>query len=753
MVMKATRPNMHKMPCWQALLAFVAWFSSVPLWAAQNALTTVSVAEGQNESQVIKIILKEALDTMPVSFTTSNPHRLVLDFPNTSNSMGRVQENLNSGAIKNYQIVQAGDRTRIVFNLNGPASHELRKDKNIVLAVLQVAQKQVAATSGPMVAPARFAETGKQRDHGIRDVDFRRGKNGEGRLAISLSDPGVGIDIQQKGRAIQVDFLNTSLPSPLQRRMDVADFATPTQMVEIFEQGKNTRMLVTPKGKWDYSAYQTGSQFIMEVRSLEDPQSAKPDKPIYTGEKLTLNFQNVEVRSVLQVIADFTGLNIIASDTVSGNLTLRLKDVPWDQALDIILRAKGLDKRATGNVIWVAPRDELAAKEKLELEAKKTIAELEPLVTRSYALNYIRADEAMAVVSGDSRSLAGNQDTATCSPSAAGIKADTAAGASTSGTTSSTSGQGGGRTTSTHVNRVLSDRGGASHDLTTNTLVVTDTLDRHEAVENVLKTVDLPTRQVMIEARIVLADDKFSRDLGVKLGFQGSGKSGNTNFGLGTYDSSAVGATTGVTGAAPATNINFPASNIGTPGQLGFTIFNASTAAILSLELQALEADNRGKIISNPRVVTTNLRPAVILQGEQIPVVTPASANSPATTTFKDALLCLLVSPQVLNNNDVILNVEVTKDARGAIYGDNVAINAKRIKTQVRVGNGETAVLGGIYEQTLRNDTNKVPFLGDLPVLGNLFKANYRNDEKSEMLIFLTPRILGEAALKVGSGQ
>jgi type IV pilus assembly protein PilQ len=483
----------------------------------------------------------------------------------------------------------------------------------------------------------------------------------------------------------------------------------------------------------------------MEVRSLDDPNLAKNEKPQYSGEKLTLNFQNVEVRSVLQVIADFTGLNIIASDTVTGNVTLRLKDVPWDQALDIILRAKGLDKRASGSVIWVAPRDELAAKEKQELEAKKSIAELEPLTTRSYRLNYLRADEAMAVVSGDSRSINANQEAATCSPSSTGIKADVAAAGSGSNSSSTTStGQGGAKTTSYNVNRVLSDRGGASHDLTTNTLVVTDTLDRHTAIEEVLKSVDLPSKQVMIEARIVVADDTFSRDLGAKLGFQGSGKTGNTNFGAGTYDSSAIAATTGITSAAPSPNVNLGVS--GAPS-LGFTIFNASTAAILSLELQALEVDNRGKIVSNPRVVTTNLRPAVILQGEQIPIVTPGSANTPATTTFKDALLCLLVNPQVLNNDSIILNVEVTKDARGAQYGDNVAINAKRIKTQVRVNNGETAVLGGIFEQTLRNDTNKVPFLGDLPILGNLFKKTGKSDTKSEMLIFLTPRILQDDLL------
>jgi type IV pilus assembly protein PilQ len=735
---------MLRMPGWPALMAAVAWVVTTcasPALAAQNSLNTVSVAEGQNDSKVIKIVLKDALDAMPVSFTTSNPHRLVLDFPNTGNNLGRTQENLNLGVIKNFQVAQAGERARIVFNLAGPASHELRKDRNIILVVLRGLEKPAAA--GATVAPTHFAEAGGQREHGIKDVDFRRGKNGEGRIAVTLSDPGVGIDIQQKGRAIQVDFLNTSLPTPLQRRLDVSDFGTPTQLVEAFEQGKNTRMLITPKGKWDYSAYQTGSQFIMEVRSLEDPQLAKPDKPQYVGEKLTLNFQNVEVRSVLQVIADFTSLNIIASDTVSGNVTLRLKDVPWDQALDIILRAKGLDKRTSGSVIWVAPRDELAAKEKLELEAKKSIAELEPLVTRSYPLNYIRADEAMAVISGDSRSLAGNQETATCSPSSTGIRSDTTAGSSASGSTTTTSGQGGGTTTSSRVNRVLSERGGASHDLTTNTLVVTDTLGRHTAVEEVLKSVDLPTKQVMIEARIVLADDSFSRDLGVRLGLQSAGKLDGTNVGVSATrgDSITIAKAGGIGTSTNPANVNLPTSTFAGP-TLGFTILNAASNTLLSLELQALEADNRGKIVSNPRVVTTNLRPAVILQGTQIPYQTVSTEGT--QTSFKDALLCLLVAPQVLNNDSIILNVEVTKDAQGVNTDAGPAINVRRVKTQVRVNNGETAILGGVFEQTLRNDTEKVPFLGDLPVVGNLFKSTSKSDEKTEMLIFLTPRILDE---------
>jgi type IV pilus assembly protein PilQ len=706
-----------------------------PAWGAANGLVAVSVAKGKNDSQIVKIQFKQDVKDEPVAFATSNPNRLVLDFSDTSNAMGRGLEDLNSGIIKSYQAVQSGERARLVINLAGPANYEVRKDKNIVYAVLQGAN---AKASDSLEAPVKSATANAQ--HSVKDVEFRRGKNGEGRIEVSLSGAGVGVDIQQKAKSIQVDFLNTSLPSPLQRRLDVADFATPAQLIETFAQDKGTRMVVTPKGKWDYYAYQLGNQFILEVRSLDDPQIAKSAQPIYSGEKLSLNFQNVDVRAVLQVIADFTGLNIIASDTVSGSITLRLKDVPWDQALDIIMRSRGLDKRVSGNVFWIAPRDELAAKEKAELEAKRSMQELEPLVTRSYRLNYVRADDALVVISGGSRRDVSSSDDATCSPSSTGIKAvDAAGGASAVAPTAGQSGLG------TNVNRVLSSRGGASHDLTTNTLVVTDTPDKHLAVEEVLRQIDIPMRQVMIEARIVIADDTWARDLGARLGFQASGKSGNNQFGAGTYDSSGTAATGGIGGittAAPQ-NINLGLAN--PAGSLGFTIFNTDAAAILSLELQALESDNRGKIVSNPRVVTTNLRPAVILQGTQIPYQTVSQGGT--QTDFKDALLCLLVSPQVLNNDSIILNVEVQKDAQGANTTAGPAINVKRVKTQVRVNNGETAVLGGIFEQTLRSDTDKVPFLGDLPILGHLFKTTHKADDKSEMLIFLTPRLQEDGVL------
>lgn len=714
--------------------------------AITNSITQVSLAKGQDDDQVVKIYFKEPLQKLPVTFTTANPHRLVLDFAETSNELGRVNETVSAGVIGGYQLAESGERSRLVLQLGAAAHYELRKDRNMLLAVVRS-----AAGVKPNQAQAAFPAAAAGRTHQIRAIDFRRGKDGESQVVVSLSDPGVGVDLQQKLGAIQVDFLNAGLPDKLQRRMDVADFGTPAQTVESYSQDRNTRLVIKPKGKWDYSAYQVGNQFILDVRPLDGPNAAKTDRPQYSGEKLSLNFQNVEVRAVLQVIADFTSLNIIASDTVTGNVTLRLKDVPWDQALEIILRAKGLDKRASGNVIWVAPRDELVTKEKIEMETRNSIANLEPLTTRSYALNYIRADEAVSVLSGSSRSGTAAGETATCSPSSTGVKADSATGGTTSAASAS-SGQGGsGASSAAASTRVLSNRGGASFDLTTNTMVVTDTVDRHTAIEAVLKSIDVPSRQVMIEARIVLADDSFGRNLGVKLGLAARGQQaqGLGNFGIGpTYnDSVTLVSPTGSVSTTP--NVNLPANSLGTAATFAFTLIPSSGGHQLSLELQALELDNRGKIVSNPRVVTTNLRPAVILTGTQIPYQTVSTSGT--QTSFKDAILCLLVAPQILNNDDIILNVEVTKDAQGADTTAGPAINVRRIKTQVRVANGETAILGGVFEQTVRNDTTKVPVLGDVPILGNLFRSNLKRDDKTEMLIFLTPRLLDAKTPTVGN--
>ena len=749
--MKSTFPPMHLAgPRWLAtacvlLLALPAYSQTQAQTPAQqesvqqNTLSAVSLARGNNDSQVVKLVFKNPVGELPIAFTTSNPHRLVLDFPATGSPLPRGTETSEGGSIKNWQVAQAGQRTRVVINLNGPVSYELRKDRNLVLAVLRA-----IPISPDTPAPARFAEAGPASAHGVRDLEFRRGKDGESRITVTLSDPGVGVDIKKQGGAIQVEFLNTSLPTPLQRRLDVTDFATPAQLVETFEQGKNTRMLVTPKGKWDYSAYQAGNLFTLEVRSLEGPQPDSRDKPQYSGEKLSLNFQNVEVRSVLQVIADFTGLNIITSDTVSGNVTLRLKDVPWDQALDIILRAKGLDQRATGNVIWIAPRDELTAKEKLERESRQQIAELEDVTTEFIRLNYLRASDAQAIIRGQSLNATGSSEKATCATKAGGVGGSTTQAAAATGAGAGQS--------------ILSKRGNTSYDSKTNTLFVQDTPSKIKEIKEMIASVDVPSKQVMIEARIVVADDAFGRTLGARLGFQGRGSSQGgatgTRFGLSSTLSGSSTAAAGATLTTAPTNVDLAAAtSVGSlafnsaASSLGFTVINAASTAILGLELQALEADKRGKIVSNPRVITQNQKPAVILQGQQIPYTTVSSGSAAATTSFVDALLCLLVDPQVLNNDTIILDVEVQKDAVGTASSTGSAppINVKRVKTQVRVKNGETAVLGGIFEQELRNDTEKVPFLGDIPILGHLFKTNIKGDIKTELLIFLTPRILDDA--------
>lgn len=724
---------------------FISWLGLVfmlfvPAYGHANNLESIKISQGSENSQVFRIVLSEQLSSQPIHFTTANPHRIVIDLPGVNNALGRLTETVDKGGVRAYHVAQAADRTRVVIELSGPTEYALRTDKNMFLVALKGSQTEPGAS-----APAHFESTDTKSPFNIQDVTFKRGNNGEGRVEVSLSNPGAGIDIKQKGQNVQIDFLNTGLPKPLQRKLDVSEFATPIQSIETVAQDKMTRMVVSQKGKWDYFAYQTGKSFILEITPFDSPvQSAS--KKRYDGEKLSLDFQDVEVRAVLKVLADFTGLNIVTADSVSGNVTIRLKDVPWDQALDIILRAKGLDKRVNGNVIWVEQSELLIKKESEEKRSKRSNEELEELVTRNYRLNYIRADDAMTILSGGSRTTNNADTTPSCTPSSEGLKTQTtSSGASTQGGASRTTNLQSGNTSESANNRVLSSRGAASFDLTTNTLIITDIEDRHAKVEEVLKGIDKPARQVLIEARIVLADDGFGRHLGTRLGFQTTGVFNGTSAALSTGMSTSGTnadslAKAGSIGTSTGFNFNLPTS-VGAPA-FGFTLLSPSSETLISLELQALETDNRGKILSNPKVITTNLKPAVILQGTQIPYQTTSADGT--QTAFKDALLCLLVAPQVLNNDDVILDVEVTKDAQGETTDAGPAINVKRVQTQVRVKNGETAVLGGIYEQTQRNDSSKVPLLGDVPLLGALFRNNAKTDTKSEMLIFLTPRIIQE---------
>ena len=700
-----------------------------------NAVQSVETTTLPGGKVVVRVNLKNALTATPAGFTVGNPPRIALDLPDTGNAMGRNTVDANLGPLSSVNVVQAGTRTRLVLNLNKAVEYDARIDGKSLL----VALGDVGAGAAPVNVSPRFAEAGPgAARHSIRDVDFRRGAAGEARIVTTLSDAQAGINIRQQANGVVVDFIGTELPQALQRRLDVADFGTPVQTIETYTLGDNTRMVIEPKGGWEYSAYQTDNSFIVEVKAAVDGQKKTADGKVkYVGEKLSLNFQNVEVRSVLQVIADFTGLNIIASDTVAGNLTLRLKDVPWDQALDLIMQTKGLDKRQNGNVIWIAPKDELLTKEKLEFEARSAVADLEPLTTEYIQLNYMRADEAQTMLYGFAAGAFLNSATnnaVNCSAQAQGLGGAAAAQASQKGQGDTDQ-------------KVLTKRGRATYELKTNTLIITDTARKIQEIRELLARLDVPARQVMIEARVVIADSQWGRQLGARLGTR---ITGTTNLAGSQTGINLSGNQSAAQAGTISNNVNLPISGSTAPGSFGLSLLNIATGNLISLELQALEADNRGKILSSPRVVTSNQKPAVILQGEQIPYITQTVSGGVATTTvtFKDAFLCLLVDPQILNNDSIIMSVEIQKDARGPVITaaglSAPTIETKRAKTQVRVSNGETAVLGGIFEEVDRNDINKVPFLGDVPFLGNLFKNSNKQKDKIELLIFLTPRILDE---------
>jgi type IV pilus assembly protein PilQ len=639
-------------------------------------------------------------------------------------------------ALRSVNIIQAGNRTRVVFNLNRPQTFETQVEGNAVQVTLIDQSDQLDAKQQTVqrFAEARAGDT----QHVLRDVDFRRGTNGEGRIVIDLSDPATGIDIRQQGKVLIVDFIKTQLPKNLERRLDVQDFGTPIVTVDTFTQGPNTRMIVEPKGLWEHSAYQTDNRFILEVKPIvEDPNKlVQGTRQGYKGDKLSLNFQNVEVRAVLQVIADFTGLNIITSDSVSGSLTLRLKDIPWDQALDIIMQTKGLDMRKNGNVVLIAPREELALKEKQQLEAQKDISELEPLVAESFQLNYIKAQDLLNLITTNRQQQFG-------------------AGA---GQTATTGGQG----------SFISKRGVAMVDPRSNILFVQDIPSNLDEIRKIIRQIDTPIRQVVIEARIVIASDKFGKQLGVRFGAQ-TGFRINNKYSVGqggslstqpvvsngvreTRTQTPYELASGITYAgysdSPQLNVNLPVLNAA--GSLALTLINLGSGNLINLELSALESDNRGKVVSSPRVVTGDNQKAHIEQGTEIPYVTPGSANNPATVQFKKAVLSLAVVPQITPDNRIIMTVEVRKDSVGQMVnlggGFQVpSIDTRNVTTQISVNNGDTAVIGGIYEETVTNTVDKVPLLGDVPFLGYLFKSTGRTAEKQELLIFLTPRVVKES--------
>ena len=653
----------------------------------------------------IRIQLKEAMANPPASFTLNNPARIALDFPQTGNGLNKSNIPSAQGALKSVSLAQAKDRTRMVLNLTKMVGYNTLVNGKDVIITLQGNEANTASAT----TETRFAESrpSSNQEHSISNVDFARGKNGEGRIIVDLSDANTGINIKQKGKQIVVDFANTDVPAELQRRLNVINFNTPVLYVDTMKQGKNGRMIIEPKGEWEQSAYQADKKFIIDVRqTIEDPNKlVKGGKPGYAGEKLSLNFQNIEVRSVLQVIADFTGLNIITSDTVTGNITLRLKDVPWDQAMDIIMQNRGLAMRKIGNVITVAPAEEVAAKEKAQLEAVNAIADLAPLRTDSFTLKYQKAVDLKTILESNGSSSGGSQ---------------------------------------TQNRGMLSKRGSIVAEIRTNTVFIQDTDKNLEAIQAFISKIDIAVKQVMIESRIVIADDKFSKELGAKFGVQHAAKSdgGNNNLSIGGKLPTTVGDTGTATASTNGLNSNLPVTNAF--GSIAFSLFRLPAGLLLNLELSALESDNRGKIVSSPRVTTANQQKAKIAQGVQIPYL-QASSSGATTVAFKDAVLSLQVTPQITPDDKIIMDLEVNKDSQGKDTLAGPVINTQNVQTQVLVANGETAVLGGIYEQNERNDVDKVPFFGDLPIVGNAFKHRTRRDDKTELLIFVTPRIMDES--------
>ena len=683
---------------------------------AQNAIEAVS-GSIQGGVEVIRVDLAQPLTAVPAGFSIQTPARIALDFPGASNALGRSSVDINQGNLKTVNVVQAGDRTRLVLNLKQATSYKTELRGKSLLVTLEPVAVAAPAASTAVV----FAENRNQDVLPIKDMDFRRGADGAGRVIVDLPNNQVGVDIKQQGQSLVVEFLKSSLSEGLRRRLDVADFGTPVQSVTSFQSGDRVRMIIEPRGAWEHSAYQSDNQLVVEVRQQKTDPTKLTQGVGFTGEKLSLNFQNIEVRALLQVIADFTNFNIVTSDTVTGAVTLRLKDVPWDQALDIILRAKGLGMRKTGNVLWIAPKDELAAKEKQELESIAALQSLEPLRTQAFQLNYAKANDIVAQLRGDVGS-----------------------------------GNAGGRVS------LLSGRGSVIAEPRTNQLFVSDTPRDLLRVQEMIAKLDIPVRQVMIEARIVEAGDTFGRSLGVKLGatdlrgVRGGdpgyaiGSGGTRIAGAGSYN--AIYPTTGQT-SGPIDILNSTLVNLPAIGQNGYdaatfalSIFNSAANRFLNMEISALEADGKGKLVSSPRVVTADQTKAMIEQGTELPyqVATSSGATSIA---FKKATLKLEVTPQITPEGNIILDLDVNKDSVGQATAAGYAINTKHIKTQVLVENGGTVVIGGIFELQETDSETKVPGLGDLPGLGYLFKTKTRNSQKQEMLVFITPRMVSDRAV------
>lgn len=696
-----------------------------PAALAQSVIQSITSTQ-QAGADVVRVELSEALSAVPTGFAIQQPPRIAIDLPGVGSALPRPSVDVNQGNLRSVNVAQAGDRTRLVLNLKQAATYRAQLDGKALLIVVDSAAPSAAATgAAPAVAAqataTTFAPSQNREPQSLREIDFRRGVDGAGRVIVTLPSNQVGVDIRQQGTGLLVEFPRSTVPDSLRKRLDVTDFGTPVQTVTVSQSGDRVRMVIEPRGNWEHSAYQSDTQFVVEVRPVRVDPNKLTQGPGYQGEKLSLNFQNIEVRSLLQVIADFTNFNVVTSDTVTGNLTLRLKDVPWDQALDIILQAKGLGLRKSGNVIWIAPKDELAIKEQADLEAGKKKTELEPLRTQSFQLNYTKAEDV-------AKGLAG---------------------------TGTSTGGGGGTST-----RILSPRGSVISDQRTNQLFVTDIPSKLDEIQSLVARIDIPVRQVLIEARIVEASDTFGKSLGAKLGFADLRglRGGTPGWSVGGDNRVSVGGnyaaigtqTLQSTGTTPFNNSQFV--NLPAVGQAGYdpatfalSIFGASSNRFLNLEISALEADGKGKIVSSPRIVTADQVKAFISQGTRVPFQRATSSGATAVE-FIEASLKLEVTPQITPEGNIIMDVKINKDSLGTLTALGREINIKEVKTQVLVENGGTVVIGGIYEQQQADSVTKVPFLGDVPVVGNLFKTKTQESSRTELLVFLTPKVVTEKA-------
>ncbi len=683
-----------------------AALAASPAAPSQSGVEVQSItALSQGGAEVLRVELSRPLAALPNGFAIQSPARIALDLPGVRSVLDKPSVVLNQGNLRSVSVVEAADRTRLVLNLRTQVPYKTQLDGRTLLVFLEPAGAAVTSPVAPP-NPALFAESRNSDSLPLRDVDFRRGSGSAGRVVVELGSPQVGVDIRQQGQNLVVEFLKSSLPEGLRRRLDVADFGTPVQTITTTAVADRVRMVIQPRGPWEHSAYQSDSQFVVELRPPRIDPSRVTQGPGYTGEKITLNFQSIEVRQLLQVIADFTNFNVVTSDSVTGNLTLRLKDVPWDQALDIILQSKGLGQRRSGNVLWVAPKDEIAAREKQDRDAVNARQNEEPVRTQPFQLNYAKAKTiADQLLSGPP------------------------------------------------ANRVLSPRGSAMAEERTNQLFVTDIPTRLEQVQALIARLDVPVRQVLIEARIVEASDTFGKSLGVRLGGSDQGRPPGTRISDNNNRITFGGSYSGLTGSTGETrttldNVNTNFVNLPAVGQGGFSapsfaisLFNASANRFLNLELSALEADGKGKLVSSPRIVTADQTKALIEQGTEFPYQ-QATASGATAVAFRRATLKLEVTPQITPEGNIILDLDVSKDSRGETTTAGIAINTKHIRTQVLVENGGTVVIGGIFELTETENEARVPLLGELPGVGVLFRNRQRTANKQEMLVFITPKMI-----------